>query len=70
MSTLPSPFRFDVEVPSDGRIELQVPLPPGAHVTVYVVEQSAGDFDDLLAASLSSTDFWDNLQDDEDWNHA
>ena len=68
MST--TPIRFDVEVPSDGRIELQLPLPAGAHVTVFVLEQRAGEYSDLLAASVSSTDFWDNPFDDEDWNHA
>jgi hypothetical protein len=27
-------------------------------------------FDDLVEASGSSTDFWDNPLDDEDWNDA
>lgn len=63
-------LRYDLEVPADGRVEVQLPLPAGSHVTVYVVERAAQEFDDLLAATQSSTDFWDNAQDDEYWNHA
>ncbi len=64
------PFKYDVEVPADGRIEVSVPLPAGSHVTVYVVEQPNGEFADLLDAAGSSTKFWDNPADDEDWNNA
>jgi hypothetical protein len=70
MSASQLPLRYDVEVPPDGRIEVQLPLPAASHVTIFVVEQSAAEFDDLSAASISSTDFWDNPQDDEDWNDA
>ena len=63
------PLRYDLDVPPDGRIELQLPLPAASHVTVYVVEDKH-EFDDLLAAAASSTEFWDNPQDDEDWNNA
>jgi hypothetical protein len=62
-------LRYDVEVPPNGRIEVQVPLPPGSQATVYVVGR-VGPIDDLLAASESSTAFWDNPEDDEDWNDA
>jgi hypothetical protein len=62
-------LKYDVEVNKDGQVELVVPFPVGAHVTVFVVD--AGDaFADLLYASQSSTDFWDNPLDDEDWNNA
>jgi hypothetical protein len=64
------PIRYDLEVPADGRIEVQVPMPPGSHVTVYVVEDPSDNFNDLLRASESSTDFWNNPADDEDWNNA
>jgi hypothetical protein len=64
------PLRYDLEVPADGRIELQVPLLAGLPVSVYVIEQQAAELDDLMAASVSSTDFWDNPEDDEDWNNA
>jgi hypothetical protein len=66
----PIPMRFEVDVPSDGRIEFCVPRLAGSHVTVYVTEHPADKFDDLLAAAASSTDFWDNPYDDEDWNEA
>jgi hypothetical protein len=62
-------LKYDLEVLDEGRVELRVPFPPGAHVTVFVVK--AGDaFDDLLSASQGSLDFWDNPFDDEDWNDA
>jgi hypothetical protein len=70
MSASQLPLRYDVQVPPDGRIEVQLPLPAAAHVKVYVVAQSAAEFNDLLAAAVSSTDFWDNPEDDEDWNDA
>lgn len=75
MSSSELPLRFDLEVPSDGRIEVQLPLAvgslaAGSQVTVYVVQQDNSTFDDLLASSVSSTDFWDNPEDDEDWNDA
>ncbi len=70
MSASRLPLRYDMEVSDDGRIELEVPLPAATHVTVYIVEQSDAALVDLLAASDSSTDFWNNPEDDEDWNDA
>lgn len=62
-------LKYDVEVNKDGQVELVVPFPIGAHVTVFVVD--AGDaFTDLLYATQTSLDFWDNRIDDEDWNNA
>ena len=62
-------LKYDVEVSEHGQIELTVPFPPGAHVTVFVVE--AGEpFTDLMTASESSLDFWKNPLDDQDWNSA
>jgi hypothetical protein len=51
-------------------VELQVPFPPGAYVTVFVIEEPADNFSDLISAAQSSLDFWDNPYDDEDWNNA
>lgn len=68
MSDSPLPLRFDVQVPPDGRIEVIVPLPAKSKATVFVVPTSEVESDDLLGASISSTDFWDNPEDDEDWN--
>ncbi len=62
-------LKYDVEVKQDGRVELDVPFPTGAHITVFVIE-SENAFNDLLTASESSLDFWNNPLDDEDWNNA
>ena len=70
MASSESSWRYDLQVPTGGRIEVQVPLPAGASVTVYVVEHTDGEADDLVAASQSSTSFWDNPEDDEDWNDS
>ncbi len=62
-------LKYDVEVRSDGHVEFDVPFPAGAHVTVFVIK-SGDTIDDLLAASQSSMDFWNDSLDDEDWNNA
>lgn len=63
-------LKYDVEVKERGRVELNVPFPPGARVTVFVIEESADNFGDLILASQSSLDFWDNPYDEDDWNNA
>ena len=63
-------LKFDAEVRSEGRIELQVPLPAGERVVVFVVPESAESFVELIEAAQSSLHFWDNPLDDEDWNNA
>lgn len=60
-------FKFEAEVQENGKVELNVPLSPGARVTVFVVEEQ-GEFRELLLAAESSLDFWDNPWDDEDWS--
>jgi hypothetical protein len=62
-------LKFDIEVKKDGHLELDVPFPAGTHVIVFVIE-SGDTFNDLLGASESSLDFWNNPYDDEDWNNA
>lgn len=62
-------LKYDVQVQQDGRVELNVPFPAGVHVTVFVIE-SGDSFSNLLAASESGLDFWNNPFDDEDWNNA
>ena len=63
-------LKYELEVLEQGRVELQVPFPSGSRVTVFVIEESADNFDDLVSAAQSSLDFWDNPLDDEDWNDA
>jgi hypothetical protein len=59
-------LKYDTEVKDGGRLELDMPLAPGAHVTGFVIESPNGDSDDLVLASQSSLEFWDNPLDD-DW---
>ena len=47
---------------------MPVPLCPGVHVTVFVIETPEDAFHDLVQAAHSSLDFWNNPFDDEDWN--
>ena len=63
--TTQTALKYEAEVKTDGRIEVAVPLPPGSRVTVFVVQEAD---DDLLLASQSSLEFWNNPADDEDWN--
>jgi hypothetical protein len=37
---------------------------------IFVVGESSDKLDDLMNASQSSLDFWDNPFDDEDWNYV
>jgi hypothetical protein len=52
----------------DGRLQVDVPLPPGTTVEVIVFVPAPDDFADLVSATSSVTGFWDNPLDDEDWN--
>ena len=62
-------LKYDVQVAENGHVELTVPFPAGAHVTVFVVEAGES-FGDLMSAAGSSLAFWDNPYDDQDWNDA
>jgi hypothetical protein len=62
---------YELEVKKEeGKVELRVPLPSGARVTVFVIKESDERFADLTSAAQSSLDFWNNPLDDEDWNNA
>ena len=63
-------LKYDTEVMDGGRVELSVPLPAGVHITVFVIEEAADPFNDLVSASESSLNFWNHPFDDEDWNNA
>jgi len=65
-----SALKYDTQVKDGGRVELDVPLAPGAQVTVFVIESPNETVQVLLLASQSSLEFWDNALDDEDWNDA
>ena len=63
-------FRFATDVSSEGTVTLKLPLPPGTPVEVVVLAPAFDDLGDLVQAASTSTDFWDNPWDDEDWNNA
>jgi hypothetical protein len=63
-------YKARVEVQAGGRIELNVPAPPGSRAEVVVRAHEADEFADLLAASTSTMGFWDNPQDDAEWSRG
>ena len=63
-------FRYETVIGPTGNIDLNVPLPPGTVVEVVVLTPEPDDCADLVQAAQSSSDFWDNAMDDEDWNNA
>lgn len=70
---MPAPqtaLKYEAAVADNGRIELNIPLPAGTPVVVFVVEQPRDEFTDLVSAAQSCLDFWDNPYDGEDWNNA
>ena len=72
VATLQSAIKYEVEVREQGWIGLQVPFAVGARVTIFVIKEQETDnsLADLVAASESSLEFWNNPLDDEDWNNA
>jgi hypothetical protein len=63
-------IKLEAVVNAEGKVELTVPLAPGTPVEIVVLASEEEAFDDLVHAAGSSTDFWDNPLDDEDWNNA
>jgi hypothetical protein len=63
-------IKLEATVNAEGKVELALPLAPGTHVEIVVLAPEEETFDDLVEAASSSTDFWDNPLDDEDWNNA
>ncbi len=65
-----TPLKYEIEVQAQGYIELQVPFTVGQKIVVLVMQNDQADTSDLVAASLSSLEFWDNSIDDAEWNNA
>jgi hypothetical protein len=62
-------YRFETSVGPNGKVELNVPVPQGTKIEVFVLTPGPDDFSDLVAAASSSLGFWNNATDDEDWNN-
>jgi hypothetical protein len=65
-----SAFQFETKVGPGGKLEIKVPLPLGTTVEVLVLAPEADEFTHLVEAAATSTGFWDNPLDDEDWNNV
>ena len=65
-----SALKYEVRVQESGRVEFNVPFSPGSRLMIFVIGEASDKFDDLMNASQSSLDFWNNPFDDEDWNDA
>lgn len=65
-------LRFYVKIGEGGRIELpELEKLEGTRAKVIILPLDSEErMEDLLMASESSLDFWDNPVDDETWNEA
>ncbi len=63
-------YKFATEGGAGGKVEVTLPLPPGARVEVVVLAKETDDCDDLRKAALRAMDFWNNPIDDAEWNNA
>jgi hypothetical protein len=55
-----------MSTPDKGQPGIEYSVP----VTSICLECGGAELDDLTLAAASSTDFWSNPEDDEDWNDA
>ena len=63
-------LKYHTKVKRGGKVELsKVPIKTGTLIEVIVIEANSK-FRELLKASETSTDFWNNPIDDEIWNDA
>jgi hypothetical protein len=63
-------YKYVATINPKGKVEIDVPLPPGTPVEVLILSPMEDNFSDLVGAAGSSLEFWDNALDDEDWNNA
>ncbi len=62
-------LKFFATVSEDGRIELpELEKLKGRRAEIIILPLEEEELEDLLRASESSLDFWDNPVDDEIWN--
>jgi hypothetical protein len=63
-------LKYYTSVQQDGRVEIdKVPLKVGTKLEVILLE-TEDEFEDLMKASESGLEFWNNEIDDEVWNNA
>jgi len=63
-------YKYIVDVDKQGQIKVPViPQVKSSKVEIIILPLQIDDYSDLMNASESSTDFWDN-PDDEVWNHV
>ena len=63
-------FKYHAEVKENGTVELpKLPFKKGEKIEIIILPESEESFD-LMSASESSLNFWDNPVDDEIWNNA
>jgi hypothetical protein len=65
-----SAYKFETQIGPGGKLDLTTSIPEGTRVEVLVLAPVKDQFEDLLSAAVSSTEFWDNPYDDEDWDNA
>jgi hypothetical protein len=64
-------LKFYVKIGDEGRIELpELGKLKGRRAEIIILPLEEEDVGDLLMASESSLDFWDNPIDDEVWNEV
>lgn len=63
-------LKYYTSVKQGGKVELdKVPLKAGTKLEVILLETDE-EFEDLVSASETSLEFWNNTIDDEVWNNA
>ena len=63
-------YKYIVDVDKHGQIKVpNIPQVKSSKVEIIILPLQIDDYSDLMKASESSTDFWDN-PDDEVWNHV
>jgi len=64
-------LKYHLEVRKNGKLNIPpVPLKNGMKVEIIILPESESEFTDLMQASESSLNFWNNPIDDRIWNNV
>ena len=64
-------YKYYSEVMDEGRVVIpELPITKGTPIEIIILPHKKDDISDLLSASTSSLDFWDNPIDDKVWNNV